>query len=381
MSKKIVSKKRVDDLRQSAHVGSTSSGHPMYARVDKLAFVSELGADGNEALFARLFALKSRSRSPYSIEYHKVVKDECGDLYQSAVKIRIRDKPKGHPAALMIYFKPTSKQYGGKRSITQRGAIRMELSPQHYAADELTQLLLWLGKKGRLGKYLYLALEKAWVTRIDYALDIVDMRLDDFYISLARARASAGEVYDSDNGMEGMRIGSPTSTLYVAGYEKVDVSSLSDEERYQATLVELEYKQCREFLRLELRLSPGKGELLLGQMNTMVNLPSRLAFYSKQLREDKRLDPVLASLLDKGMSIPQAWRGHTPSPVVNGEPVSTVKKQAKKRFNRLLVKYEVELFDAEALWDKLPEVIERLGILGKSALWQLDIRKKWLSKL
>ncbi|ECC4148242.1 hypothetical protein C0Z23_21940 [Salmonella enterica] len=378
MSKKIVSQKRVDDLRQSVHVGSTLFGHPMYARVDKLALVSELGADGNEALFARLFALKSRSRSPYSIEYHKVVKDECGDLYQSAVKIRIRDKPKGHPAALMIYFKPTSKQYGGKRSITQRGAIRMELSPQHYAADELTQLLLWLGKKGRLGKYLYLALEKAWITRFDYALDIVGMRLDDFYIRLARA--SSGEVYDSDNGMEGMRIGSPTSMLYVAGYEKVDVSSLSDKERYQATLVELEYKQCREFLRLELRLSAKKGQLPLKLVNYMINFPSRLAFYSKQLREDKRLDPALASLLDKGMSISQAWSGHKQSPVVNGKSVSPDKKRAYKRFSRLLVRYEVELFDAEALWDKLPEVIERLGMLGKPQYWKYENRIKWLSK-
>ncbi|EDE7185573.1 hypothetical protein BXO55_02500 [Salmonella enterica subsp. enterica serovar Enteritidis] len=374
MSKKKVSKQRVDNLRHSVSMGSTSLGQPMYARVDKLSLVSELGADGNEVLFARLFALKSRSRSPYRVEYHKVAKDECGGLYQSAVKIRIRDKPKGYPAVLMIYFKPTSKQHGGKQGINQRGAIRMELSPQHYSADELTQLLRWLGKKGQLGKYLYRVLKKAWITRVDYALDIVGMQLGDFYISLARA--SSGEVYDSDNDMEGMRIGSPKSTLYVAGYEKVDVSSLSDEERYQATLVELEYKQYREFLRLELRLSPEKGELPLKQVNEMMNLPSRLAFYSKQLREDKRLDPALASLLDKGMSIPQAWRKHVPSSVVNGESVSTAKKQAKKRFNRLLVKYEVELFDAEALWDKLPEVIERLGMFGQPQYWISKNRRK-----
>jgi hypothetical protein len=378
MCKKKVSKQRVDNLRHSVSMGSTSLGHPMYARVDKLALVSELGADGNKALFARLFALKSRSRSPYSVEYHEAAKDECGNLYQSVVKIRIRDKPKGHSPALMIFFKPTSKQHGGKQGITQRGAIRMELSPQHYSADELTQLLRWLGKKGRLGKYLYRVLKKAWITRVDYALDIVGMRLCDFYISLARA--GTGEVYDSDNGMEGMRIGSSKSTLYVAGYEKVDVSDLSDEERYQATLVELEYKQYREFLRLELRLSPEKGELPLKQVNETMNLPSRLAFYSKQLREDKRLDPALASLLDKGMSIPQAWRKHVPSSVVNGESVSTAKKQAKKRFNRLLVKYEVELFDAEALWDKLPEVIELLGVLGKPQYWKYENRIKWLSK-
>ncbi|ECD4582988.1 hypothetical protein QDW60_05260 [Escherichia coli] len=373
MRKKIVSKKRVDDLlRQSVCMGFTSFGHTMYARLDKLAFVSELGALGNQMLVERLDMLKGDS--DYSVSCRWTSNDECQGLYARAVKIHLKNKPKGHPVALMIFFIPSWLQAEN----TQRGVVRMELSPQHYTADELTQLILWLGKKKRLGKYLYRALNEAWVTRVDYALDIVDMRLRDFYISLARA--STGEVYDSDNGMEGMRIGSPKSTLYVAGYEKVDVSDLSDEKRYQATLVELEYRQCREFLRLELRLSPEKGELPLKRVNEMMNLPSRLAFYSKQLREDKRLDPALASLLDKGMSIPQAWQEHIPSSVVKGKSVSTAKKQAKKRFNRLLVKYEVELFDAAALWNKLPEAIERLGMLGKSALWQLDIRKKWLSK-
>lgn len=378
MSKKKVSKQRVDNLRHSVSMGSTLLGQPMYARVDKLALVSELGADGNETLFDRLFALKSRFCSPYRIKSHKAVKGECGDLYLNVAEIRVKDKPKGHPAALMIFFKPTSKQHGGKQGINQRGAIRMELSPQHYSADELTQLILWLGKKGRLGKYLYRVLKKAWITRVDYALDIIGMQLGDFYINLARA--SSGEIYDSDNGMGGIRIGSPKSTLYVAGYEKVDVSDLSEEERYHSTLVELEYKQCHEFLRLELRFSPEKGELLLGQINKMMNLPSRLTFYCNELREDKRLDPALASLLDKGMSIPQAWRKHVPSSVVNGESVSTAKKQAKKRFNRLLVKYEVELFNVEELWDDLPEVIERLGILGKPQYWQYENRIKCLSK-
>lgn len=373
---RIVSKKRVDDLRQSVCMGLTSFGYPMYARLDKLAFVSELDKVGNQVLFERLEMLKGDT--DYSVSCRWTSSDECLGLYTQVVKIHFKNKPEGHPAALMIYFKPTSKQHGGKQGTTQRGAVRMELSPQHYTADELTQLLLWLGKKKRLGKYLYLALEKVWITRVDYALDIVDMWLDEFYISLARA--STGEVYDPDLGMEGIRIGSPKSTLYVAGYEKVDVSDLSDEERYQATLVKLKYEQYREFLRLELRFSPEKGELLLGQMNKMMNLSSRLTFYNIDLLEDKRLDPDLAILLDERMSIPQAWREHKPSPVVNGKSVSPDKKLAYKRFSRLLVRYEVELFDAEALWDKLPRVIERLGILGKPQYWKYKNRIKWLSK-
>lgn len=62
--------------------------------------------------------------------------------------------------------------------------------------------------------------------------------------------------------------------------------------------------------------------------------------------------------------------------LLTGNLSAQLKKQAKKRFNRLLVKYEVELFDAEALWDKLPEVIERLGILGKPQYWKYENRIK-----
>lgn len=376
MSDKIVSWQRIDDLlSKSISMRLTSLGHEMYTRLDKLAFVSDLTEEDNEALFKRLGEMKTTQI--YSIKNRKVAKGECGGLYHRVVEIRVSCMPKGHPVALVIYYRPTPKQQRKTSVVTQRGAVRMELSPQHYTGAELTTLFLWLGKKERLGRYLYRALKKAWITDVHYALDIVGVYLNDFYLSLKGARS--GKVFDPDNGMEGIRIGSPKSKCHASCYEKVDVVNSEDRGIYgQPNLLVLEYGQYRNFVRFELRLSPGKGELLLKHINKMENLLSRLTFYSRELRNDQRLDPALAVALDKGMSISQAFSEHKPSPVVNSKGVRTTKKQAGKRLDRLLKKYRVPLFDAEAIWDRLPLVLDTLGILSQPQHWELKHRQKWL---
>lgn len=376
MSDKKVSWQRVDDLLQkSIFMRLTSQGHEIYSRLDKMAFVSDLSEEDNEVLFKRLGEMKTTQ--VYSIKNRKMSKRECGELYHRALEIRLTSKPKGHPVALVIHYRPTSKQRRKTSDVTHRGAVRMELSPQHYTAEELTALFLWLGKKVQLGRYLYLALKKAWITNIHYALDIVGMRLRDYYLRLRGS--SCGKVFVPDNGMEGIRIGGKKSECYAACYEKVDVVRSEEGENYgQQSLLVLKSDQYRDFVRFELRLSPGKGEMLLKHINKMENLLSRLTFYSRELRNDPRLDPALAVLLDKGMSISQAFGEHKSSAVVNGKNVSSTKKQAGKRLDRLLKKYRVPLFDAEAIWDRLPLVLDTLGILSQPQHWELKHRQKWL---
>ncbi|WCF12223.1 hypothetical protein N4G58_14135 [Edwardsiella piscicida] len=41
-------------------------------------------------------------------------------------------------------------------------------------------------------------------------------------------------------------------------------------------------------------------------------------------------------------------------------------------------KYRVALFDAEAIWDRLPLVLDTLGILAQPQNWELKHRQKWL---
>lgn len=40
--------------------------------------------------------------------------------------------------------------------------------------------------------------------------------------------------------------------------------------------------------------------------------------------------------------------------------------------------YRVALFDAEAIWDQLPPVLAKLGILAQPQYWGYGNRQKWL---
>ncbi|ECC8923449.1 hypothetical protein DUQ00_10185 [Salmonella bongori] len=377
--KKKVSAERVDDLMRSVFVGRSVLMDKLYARIDKLSFVSTLFEKAEKRmLWDRLTQLSTDDR--YQIRKHKAGKNECSGLYRNVVEVRLNSCPEDYPLLMVIHFKPTAKNLrrpGNDGMVyRERGAVRCEFSPQNYPSYEITRFILWLGEEAQLGDMIYQVLNKAWVTRVDYALDIVGMRLRDYYLRLSDV--STGEVYDSDNGMEGLRMGN--ANLIAACYEKVDVRDLSKREFSRASLLELDSREYRDFLRIELRLSPRKEDLRLRDIGNMANLIKRLAFYNTALREDKRLDPAFVALLDMGMGIPQARSGYKPSSVINGKAVSTNKKQALKRLERLLLKYQEELFDADKLWDKLPELISKLGIIGQPQYWSKKPRDKWLNR-
>lgn len=378
MSKK-VSVERVDDLTRSVFSGRTVSRKKIYSRLDKVSLVSTFSEKSEmRKLWESLIQLSSNDC--YQIKKHPAGENECSGLYQNVIEVRLKNRPEGHPLLMTIHFKPTAKNRrvlkGNDMICHERGAVRFEFSPQHYEPDELTDFVVWLGEEEQLGELSYQVLKNAWITRVDYALDIVGMRLRDHYLSLSGV--SSGEVYDPDNGMEGLRIGN--ASLIAACYEKVDVRELSKREFNEASLLELNSSEYRDFLRIEMRLHPKKRDLYLKDLGNMQNLPKRLKFYNKALREDKKLDPEFASLLDQGMSIPQARTRYIPLSQINGKEVSSDKKNANKRLDNLLVKYEVELFDAEKLWGKLPKIIDNLGLIGKPQYWNVKLRNKWLGK-
>lgn len=360
--KNMYDSKRVDSLKNAVRLMRNSTGNLCYAHIDKMSWVTDLGSVQNKVLIERLNDLKSGSG--YLIKCRPAGKKECDGLYRSVVEIRLADNGTAYPVLMMIYFSPTSKI---------RGVMRMEFSPQHYTPEQISGLFLWLGRKGRLGKYLYRGLRKAWVTTIHYALDVVGMKFHDYLIGLSKVHG--GEYHDMNGPEEGLRLGS--STLVASAYAKVNAPSLSVEERYAAALLTLEESQLEHFLRLELRFSPGKQKLMLRNLSHMTNLVSRLAFWHRDMLEDKGLDPDFVRLLGE-MPIPAARAKFKPANKLNGKAVSTTKQAAKKRVDKRMKKYRVPLFDAEAIWDRLPLVLDTLGILSQPQHWELKHRQKWL---
>lgn len=361
-AKKTYDSKRVDSIKNAVRLMRNSAGNLCYGHIDKMSWVTDLGSVQNKVLIERLNDLTSGDN--YLIKCRPAGKKECDGLYRSVVEIRFADKGTAHPVLMMIYCSPKNKN---------RGVMRMEFSPQHYTPEQISGLFLWLGRKGRLGKYLYRGLRKAWVTTIHYALDVVGMKFHGYLIGLKKMHG--GEYYDLHGPEEGLRLGS--STLVASVYTKVNAPSLSVEERYSAALLTLEESQLEHFLRLELRFSPGKQKLMLRNLSHMANLVSRPAFWHRDMLEDKGLDPDFVKLLED-MPVPAARAKFKPASKLNGKAVSATRKAAKKRVDKRMKKYRVPLFDAEAIWDRLPLVLDTLGILSQPQNWELKHRQKWL---
>ncbi len=354
--------KRVDSLKNAVRLMRNSAGNLCYGHIDKMSWVTDLGGQQNKVLIERLEALTSGGS--YLIKCRPAGKKECDGLYRSVVEIRLADKSAAHPVLMMVYFSPTSKI---------RGVMRMEFSPQHYTAMQITDLFIWLGRKGRLGKYLYRGLRNAWVTTVHYALDVVGMQQHDYLIGLTKVHG--GEYHDLNGPEEGLRLGS--TTLVASVYAKVNAPSVSVEERYSEAFLTLEESQLEHFLRLELRFSPVKQKMMLNNLSQMTNLVSRLAFWRRDMLEDNRLDPDFVKLLGE-MPVPAARAKFHPASQLNGKVVSATRKAAKKRVDKCMKEYSVPLFDTEAIWDQLPLVLETLGILAQPQYWELKHRLKWL---
>lgn len=357
-----VNRERVDNLSGSVYLGRNTDGNRCYGRIDKLAWVMDLSDDSeNAVLSGRLAGL--RAGGNYIVRCRPAGKGECSGLYRSVVEIRLKSKSSHHPLMLVIYFAPTN---------TVRGSVRMEMSPQHYSAEQITGLFIWLGRKGRLGKYLYRGLRQAWVTSIHYALDVKGMKLHDYLIGLAKVHD--GEFYDLHGEQEGLRLGS--ATLVASVYAKVHSPSLSVEERYASPKITLEEAQFERFLRLELRLQPGRQQLKLSQMTSMASLVSRLMFWRREVLQDRWLDPDFAQRLVL-MSVPRARATFEPATSLNGRLVSTAPKAARKRVDKVMANYRVALFDSAAIWDQLPVILAKLGLLAQPQYWIYRNRVKW----
>ncbi|MFZ4214750.1 hypothetical protein ACOZB2_25495 [Pantoea endophytica] len=216
-------RERVTSLLGKFPLGMNGAGQPIFGGLDKLACVTDMhGSKKNLELKQRLLGLTSGG--DYLIKVRPAGKDECGGHYRWAVEIRLKGKSRKHPILLVIHFDPT----GG-----QRGFQRMELSPQHYSSKQITDLFVWLGRKGRIGKYLYCGLRNAWITTIHYALDVVGMKIHDYLIGLASVRR--GKFHDLHGGQEGLRLGS--TSIVVSIYEKADAPDISTEKRYEQALL------------------------------------------------------------------------------------------------------------------------------------------------
>lgn len=367
-----ISKIQLDDLNKSILASKVNDGYQMKHRFDKLSVVGNIESDLLDDFYNRLNQLKSDGH--YIVKRGKYKDENIKDLYVHQVSIISRYKKK---QVLVISYMPTKIDLKKTPIYKGRGEIRMEVSPQHYSTGEMTQLFVYLGKKKRLGKYLYQLLKEAWITRIDYALDIYNMRLSDYHIGYLAVRS--GEHYPNEGELQGQRLGSHKSEYHLSCYEKLDVgddlvslNELPDEELQIEIANWRDIKHYRQFLRLEVRYKPRKKRLLLRNLHSLHNLLERVHFYKKPLIINEG-DLDWEALLS-GRTLPELRQYIKDTYLDTSETLL-------KRLERRLKSNQIDIFNQDDLWCDLHLLIDKLGILGKPQYWQLKHRQKWLESL
>lgn len=363
-----ISKIQLDNLNESVLIDNTLNHYQMKHRFDKLSVVGNIQSNQLDDLYNRLNQLKSDEC--YIVKRGGSKGGYIKDLYCYQVEIISRYNKK---QVSVINYMPTKIDFKKIDEYKGRGAIRIEVSPQHYTADDMTKLIVYLGKKKRLGKYLYQLLKEAWITRIDYALDIYGMRLSDYHIGYLAARS--GEHYPNEGELQGQLLGSNKSEHQLSCYEKIDVgvelvslNALPDEKLQSKVANWRDIRHYRQFLRLEVRYKPGK-KLMLRDLHGLHNLLARVRFYQKPLSAKSGDLDWEALLADR--TLPELRQ------YIQDIYPDTSNKQLRRLESRLQSN-QVVLFNKDDFWCDLHLLIDKLGILGKPQYWQLEYRKKWL---
>ncbi|XWR70403.1 hypothetical protein AHYW_003485 [Providencia manganoxydans] len=364
-----ISNERLDNLNSSVIIDSQPSNYRMKHRFDKLSVVGNIQIDLLDDFYNRLNKLKSDEH--YIVKQGKSKDEDIKDLYYYQILIRSRHNKK---QAIMINYMPTKIDFKDTPEYKGRGAIRIEISPQCYSTDDMTKLIVYLGKRKRLGKYIYQLLKRAWVTRIDYALDIYGLRLSDYHIGYLAARS--GEHYSNEGELQGQKLGSSESEHHLSCYEKLDVrddlvslNELPDEELQIEIANWRDIQHYRQFLRLEVRYKPRKKKLLLRNLHSLHNLLERVQFYKKPLLA-KKGDLEWEALLS-GMTLPELRQ-------FIKDTYPNTSKALLKRLGQRLKSNQIDIFNKDDLWCDLHLLIDKLGILGKPQYWQLSHRQMWL---
>lgn len=364
-----ISKIQLDDLNKSILASKVNDSYQLKHRFDKLSVVGNIQDSELAVFYNRLNQLKSDGH--YIVKRGKYKDENIKDLYFHQVSIISRYKKK---QVLVINYMSTKIDFKDTLEYKGRGEIRMEVSPQYYSAEEMTQLFVHLGKMKRLGKYVYQLLKEAWITRIDYALDIYNMRLFDYHIGFLAARS--GKHYSNEGVLQGQKLGSHKSEHHLSCYEKLDVgddlvslNELPDEELQIEIANWCDIQHYRQFLRLEARYKPRKKRLLLRNLHSLHNLLERIQFYKKPLLA-KKGDLEWEALLS-GRTLPELRQ-------FIKDTYPDTSKALLKRLGQRLKSNQIDIFNKDDLWCDLHLLIDKLGILGKPQYWQLKHRQKWL---
>lgn len=379
LSRKLCSQEYSTDVHIPKGLLRTSRGLPIYGVIDKLSVVGNLPIMERSLLTTRLDSLKSTSK--VSVERYSSEKK----LYRAVCIVRSKQNHKR-------YFR---FDYGPK--FLRMGCFRLELSPQHFGSEAMDIAVTWLEK--RLGEPFVKFLYEAWVTRIDYAIDMWGWKLDDFWVRLngsrlltvtsikestptkASYRHSDVRAYDGiDEDRVGHILGSARSDIEVSVYDKPMTHSeimaaLELKYEFCSTVGPTNLSKVTDCTRIEVRYRPSGGTYLLRDIHKAPDILSKVAVYPRY-----RVREVLPQALYDMIGTRTVFEMIASLPG-NGKEA----RNLKNKVLRLLKKCESsDFFDKAEIMAAWPQCVFQLGRLadaGQLTAEQARVLKKIEKKL
>lgn len=357
---KLLNKKNVE-FSPSDKICDSLEGHEMKLRIDWLSIVSRFHSEGEKAEFVqKLQSLPEREWKNYVVQ-EKSPRNATGTCHPYKYGLCISRNEPDAPMLAYLMWGPKAPGTGG---------FSIQFHPQHMTGKRMDLLLKWLGE--RLGETFDHLLARAWVTRMDIALDIYGCKLNDYLWGLKRS--SKYKDYDNDKGLPGLSLGALDSKLSVLIYGKIDVAHFKriafpehagyvkeKGRRKREYFLEIDKEEHPQFLRVEVRIQPestGPGKrgckekaLMLSDLSKLEHPFERLLVYKRKL-EGELMNAVFTNDRPKTNGI-KAW--------TNASSDGDSKGRLARKFTKLLYLNQVELFNKHDVWSFWPVCIAKLG--------------------
>ena len=357
---KLLNKKNVE-FSPSDKICDSLEGHEMKLRIDWLSIVSRFHSEEEKSEFVqKLQSLPEREWKNYVVQ-KKSPRNATGTCHPYKYGLCISRNEPDAPMLAYLMWGPKAPGTGG---------FSIQFHPQHMTGKRMDLLLKWLSD--RLGETFAHLLARAWVTRLDIALDIYGCKLNDYLWGLKKS--SIYKDYDNDKGLPGLSLGAFDSRLSVLIYGKINAAQferiafperagyVNEKGRCKREyFLEIDKEEHPQFLRVEMRIQPestGPGKrgcrqkaLMLSDVIKLDNPFERLFVYKRKL-EGELINAVFTNDRPKTNGI-KAWvdvlrRGDSGG-------------RLARKFSNLLSLNEVELFDKHDVWSFWPVCMAKLG--------------------
>ncbi|ECH9490541.1 hypothetical protein ZS48_001470 [Salmonella enterica subsp. enterica] len=357
---KLLNKKNVE-FSPSDKICDSLEGHEMKLRIDWLSIVSRFHSEDEKTDFVqKLQSLPEREWKNYVVQ-KKSPRNATGTCHPYKYGLCISRNEPDAPMLAYLMWGPKAPGTGG---------FSIQFHPQHMTGKRMDLLLKWLSD--RLGETFAHLLARAWVTRLDIALDIYGCKLNDYLWGLKKS--SKYKDYDNDNGLPGLSLGALDSKLSVLIYGKIDVAHFKriafperagyvneKGRRKREYFLEIDKEEYPQFLRVEVRIQPestGPGKrgckqkaLMLSDLSKLEHPFERLLVYKRKL-EGELMNAVFTNDRPKTNGI-KAWT----NTLSDGDS----KGRLARKFTKLLYINEVELFNKHDVWSFWPVCMAKLG--------------------